>query len=121
MGEIRDYKDLRVWQKARELVREIYSVTTALPNDELFTLTSQIRRAAISVMSNIAEGYGRHYLNEYIRFLKMARGSCYELESQLIICRDVGYLSNTDLRLSYSLIKETEMLLTSLLHSLENK
>ena len=120
MGEIGDFKDLVVWQKARELVRETYKITKLLPKDEMFSLTSQIRRAVISVMSNIAEGYGRHYLNEYVRFLKMARGSCYELESQLIICEDAGYVSNTELSLAYSLIKETEKLLASLLRSLES-
>ena len=119
MGTIRDYKDLAVWQRARELAHEIYRLTEALPREELFGLSSQIRRAAVSVPSNIAEGYGRHSLNDYIRFLKMARGSCYELETQLILCLDLGYLSEPETQTAFSLIKQAQKLLISLLKSLE--
>ncbi|MBR6119929.1 MAG: four helix bundle protein [Oscillospiraceae bacterium] len=119
MNPIRDYKDLAVWQRGRELVREIYRITNMLPREELFGLSSQLRRAAVSIPSNIAEGYGRQALNDYIRFLKIARGSCYELETQLILCTDLGLLSEAETETADSLLKQTQKLLFSLLRSLE--
>ncbi|HUS47540.1 MAG TPA: four helix bundle protein [Phycisphaerae bacterium] len=89
---IRSYKDLVAWQKARELVRAVYDATKRLPREELYGLTQQLRRAAISVPSNIAEGYGRGTRKDYIRFLQTARGSLYEVETQLILAEDLGYL-----------------------------
>ena len=90
---MRGYRSLIIWQKARELVREIYSITNDFPKEEAFGLISQIRRAVISIPSNIAEGYGRQYRSEYVRFLNIARGSCYEVETQLILCMDLGFLN----------------------------
>ena len=119
MGAIRDYKDLAVWQRARELVQELYRLTEGLPREELFGLSAQIRRAAVSIPSNIAEGYGRQSLIDYIRFLKVARGSCYELETQLILCSDLGYLSEDETQTAFSLLKQTQKLLISLIKSLE--
>ncbi|RPI59311.1 MAG: four helix bundle protein, partial [Planctomycetaceae bacterium] len=77
---IRSYKDLQVWQKSMELAGQIYEATQKFPADERFGLTSQLRRAAVSVPSNIAEGYGRGTRKDYKRFLQVARGSLYELE-----------------------------------------
>ena len=119
MGSIRDYKDLAVWQRARELVQELYRLTEGLPREELFGLSAQIRRAAVSIPTNIAEGYGRQSLIDYIRFLKVARGSCYELETQLILCSDLGYLSEDETQTAFSLLKQTQKFLFSLIKSLE--
>ena len=89
---IRSYKDLIAWQEARRLVKAIYLVTKGFPSDELYGLTQQIRRAAVSVPSNIAEGYGRGSRKEYVHFLQTARGSLYEVQTQLLLAEDLGYL-----------------------------
>ena len=90
---VRNYQDLHVWQKARLLAKRVYEVTDALPAHEQYGLTQQLRRAAVSIPSNIAEGYGRGGRQDYVRFLKTARGSLYELQTQLLLAQDFGYLS----------------------------
>lgn len=92
-ARIRDYRDLMAWQKARRLVKRIYEVTSGFPKEEVFGLTQQIRRGAISVPCNIAEGYGRGSRKDYVRFLQMARASLYEVQTQLLLAQDLGYLS----------------------------
>ena len=97
-----DFRDLRVWQAAMELVEKVYQYTARLPPEERFGLVSQIRRAAVSVPSNIAEGNARTTRGEYVQFLGIARGSLAELETQLLLCPRLGYPSTetlcTDLR-----------------------
>ncbi len=88
------FRDLLIWKKAMALVTEVYRVTRQYPKDELYGLTSQIRRAAVSVPSNIAEGKGRHSNHEFRHFLALARGSLLELETQLEISENLGYLEN---------------------------
>ncbi len=88
-----DYKELAAWQRSMDLVREVYLCTRSFPRDELFGLSSQMRRAAVSVPSNIAEGKGRYSQKELIQFLYKARGSLMELETQIIIARDLDYLN----------------------------
>jgi len=90
-----DYKELRVWQDARILVRDIYRLTHTLPKEEVFGLVSQMRRAAVSVPSNIAEGKGRHSQRELVQFLYRARGSLLELETQVLIAYDLGYITES--------------------------
>ena len=90
-----DYKELRVWKEAMILVREVYRVTRSFPKDELFGLTSQMRRAAVSVPSNIAEGRGRYSQREFAQFLYRARGSLLELETQILISGDLGHTNET--------------------------
>lgn len=87
------YQDLRVWQEGMELTEEIYRVTSEFPKHELYGLVSQMRRAAVSVPSNIAEGKGRHSDPEFVRFLLNARGSLLELQTQVLIARRLQYLS----------------------------
>jgi four helix bundle protein len=87
------FQDLRIWQEAMDLTEEIYHVTVDFPKNELYGLTSQIRRAAVSVPSNIAEGKGHHSDPEFVRFLLHARGSLLELQTQLLIARRLQYLS----------------------------
>ncbi len=92
--KIRSHKDLDIWKKSIILVRDIYSKTREFPADEKFGITQQMRRSAISVPSNIAEGAGRTSKKEFIHFLSIAQGSLAELETQLIISRELGYMSD---------------------------
>ena len=90
---MRGYRDLVVWQKAMELVTDVYRVTSDFPKHEIYGLTGQIRRAAVSVPSNLAEGHGRTSRREFHQFISQARGSLVEVETQLEIARNLGYLS----------------------------
>ena len=87
------FTDLRAWQKAHELVLLVYKVTQKYPKEEIFGLTSQTRRAAVSVSSNIAEGFGRGTRKDKLQFYSVARTSLAEIESQLMVARDLGYMS----------------------------
>ena len=91
--KVTHYRDLIAWQKSMDLVATVYAETKLFPKDELYGLMSQMRRAAVSIPSNIAEGQGRHSTNEFRHFLGNAQGSLYELETQVIISRRLGYLS----------------------------
>jgi four helix bundle protein len=91
----RSYRELVVWQKARVLAVEVYKATESLPKSETYGLTSQLRRAAVSVVSNIAEGQGRLTSGEFQQFLGHSRGSLLELDTQLAIANDLGYLTPT--------------------------
>lgn len=106
MGEIQSYRDLRVWQVGMDLTFEIYHLTKTFPADELYGLTSQIRRAVISIPANIAEGHPRGR-KEYLRFLQIAKGSLTELETHLMISQRVGIVSETKLN---SILQTTEQL-----------
>jgi len=94
---LRTYRNLEVWQKAIDLVESVYQLTKLFPSDERFGLTSQIQRAAVSIPANIAEGYGRKHKTEYRQFLSIAYGSLSELETQIIIAGNLGYLNSTEL------------------------
>jgi four helix bundle protein len=96
--ENKDYTDLDVWKEARKLVSGIYSLVKSFPEDEKYALTSQLKRAAISVPSNIAEGVGRQHKNERIQFLYISRGSLYEIETQLFLALDQSFLSEKSLK-----------------------
>ncbi|HEX4487040.1 MAG TPA: four helix bundle protein [Terriglobales bacterium] len=112
------YKDLIVWQKARVVAGEIYRATEPFPKSELYGLTSQMRRAAISVVSNIAEGQGRLTLGEFIHFLGQSRGSLLELETQMTIANDLNYLSVDKFRKLQAHTEEVNRLLNGLVCSL---
>lgn len=88
----RGYRDLRAWQQAMGLVTEIYRITRTFPKEELYGLVSQLRRAAVSIPSNLAEGHGRNSRNEFRQFIGQARGSLSEVETQLEIARNLGYV-----------------------------
>ena len=90
-----DYKKLLVWQKAMDLTMEIYKLVNYLPREETYALSDQIRRAVVSIPSNIAEGQGRNSDKEFINFLSIARGSLWELETQIEICIRLGYYDKT--------------------------
>lgn len=91
------YKKLVVWQESRRLNREIYRVVSKFPPSELYALSDQLKRASISITSNIAEGYGQGSLKNRLRFLFMARGSQYEVETQLTIACDLGFVTEADI------------------------
>ncbi len=116
-----DFRELIVWQKSIELVENIYQITNSYPKEELFSLTSQIRRSAISIPSNVAEGFGRKSTLDYIHFLHIARGSLYELQTQLEISNRIKYLSENELHSMIEHCKEVEKLLNGLIKSLANK
>jgi four helix bundle protein len=91
---LRNYRELDVWQRAMLFAEKCYEVTRTFPRDEIIGMTSQIRRAAASVPANIAEGQGRQYVNEFLHFLGIARGSLKEVESHLILSQRVGFMTN---------------------------
>jgi len=93
---IASYRDLRVWQSGMELVRSVYRATAGFPKSELFGLTSQMRRAAVSIPSNIAEGHTRAYTREYLQHVVIAHGSIAELITQIEIAADLGYIESSD-------------------------
>lgn len=94
---MRSHHKLEVWQESMVLVKAVYSLTNAFPKEEVYGLSSQIRRCAVSVPSNIAEGAARNSKNEFLQFLNIARGSLSELETQLLISKDLGYHKDEDL------------------------
>ncbi|OGM05630.1 hypothetical protein A2125_00450 [Candidatus Woesebacteria bacterium GWB1_43_5] len=93
---MQSYKELIVWQKSIKLVKEIYNVTKRFPKSELFALVDQIRRASVSIPSNIAEGYGRRSHKEYLQFYSIAYGSALEVETQLIISKELGFITQVE-------------------------
>lgn len=106
-----NFKELSVWQKSIDFVTEIYRVSEAFPKGEIYGLTSQIRRASISIPSNIAEGNSRRSKPDYLQFLKIARGSCAELETQLIISKNLNFLTEAEyIKLNSDIIEISKML-----------
>ncbi len=112
------YRDLIVWQKARVLVRDVYSATKHFPMDERFGLVSQLRRAGVSVVANIAEGQGRNTSGEFHHFLGMAKGSLTELETELMIADDLGYLKPEEAESLPSECDEVSRLLNGLMQAI---
>ena len=95
---VRDFRSLRAWQRGRELTLDVYRLTRSFPKTESYGLTAQIRRSAVSIPANIAEGAGRSSRKDYARFLDIALGSANELESHLLLAKDLGLLSTDNLR-----------------------
>ena len=115
---INNYREMIVWQKSMDLVVEVYRLLKHLPREEQFALTSQIRRAVISIPSNIAEGQSRKSFKEFTNFLSIARGSLAELETQLFICERLKYLSSEQIALPLRLSDEIGRILTALISKL---
>jgi len=112
------FKDLLVWRKGIQLVKEIYKLTKPFPADERFGLVSQMRRAAVSIPSNIAEGQARKTTGEFIQFLSQAEGSLAELDTQLILAQELGYSSTTQVASAMGLVSELKRMLNGLRRSL---
>ncbi|KAA5544025.1 four helix bundle protein [Adhaeribacter rhizoryzae] len=102
-----NFKELRVWQEAMELAKNVYLISTGFPTDEKFGLTSQVRRAAISIPSNIAEGAGRSSDKEFNHFLSIALGSAYELQTQVLLAESLGFVDNQKIE---ALLKDIELI-----------
>ncbi len=115
---VNSHKDLLVWQRSMDLVESIYIITAKLPTNEQFGLISQMRRAAVSIPSNIAEGYGRQATGEYRHHLSFSRGSLLELETQLLLCRRLNYLQKDEADSVLDEIAEIGKMLGSLISKL---
>ena len=113
-----NYKNLIIWQKSIKLVTYIYKITKKLPREELYNLTSQIRRSAISIPSNIAEWHGRNWRKEYKQFLGIARWSAMELETQLIIAKELKYINDNEFNEINKSIVEILKILSSIINKL---
>ena len=116
-----NFKELIVWQKSRSLVKEIYTLTQGFPSDEKFGLINQIRRASISIPSNIAEGSGRGSNIDFIRFIDYANGSAFELETQLYLALDLEYISQLEFENISVKLHDIERLMFNFKKSLLNK
>ncbi|MGO9273143.1 MAG: four helix bundle protein [Terriglobia bacterium] len=113
-GTINSYRDLLVWQKGMLLAKQIYAMTRAFPDDERFGLIAQMRRAVVSVPSNIAEGQTRRGRKEFVQFLSHAEGSLAELDTQLTLAVDLGYCQSSDAHPTVAVIAELQKMLASL-------
>ncbi len=118
---LKNYKELNVWQKSYELCLNIYRITAKSPNEERYGLTSQIRRSAVSIPSNIAEGYGRKTTVDYIRMLYISYSSVCELETQILLAGDLSFIEKGELGTAKKDIAEIERMIKELIQSLKNK
>ena len=120
-SSIQSYRDLQVWQEGMNLAEACYRVTRGFPKEEMYGISSQIRRAAASLLANIAEGYGREYRTEYIHFLRIAQGSLKELETHLILVARVEITTAQTVRPILNQCESVGRLLRALIRSLQNK
>lgn len=118
---LKNYEELKVWQKSYQLCLDVYKVTKSFPKEEKYGLTSQVRRAAVSVPSNIAEGYGRKTTPEYIHALYIAYGSNCELATQIQLSCDLGHIKTEHVNRLQGSVREVERMLKALIKSLEKK
>ncbi|MEN8126262.1 MAG: four helix bundle protein [Planctomycetota bacterium] len=120
MKNVQSYRDLLVWQKSMTFVTEVYAITSKYPVSEQYGLTSQTRRSAVSIPSNIAEGYGRNSTSDYVRFLRVSRGSLYELQTQLEIAMNLKYISKDEFANTLSRSDEISKMMFGLIRSVES-
>jgi four helix bundle protein len=120
MSEIQSYKDLKVWQKSMAIARAFYEITKMFPKEEVYGMTSQIRRSAVSIPANIAEGYGRDSRGEYVQFLRIAQGSLKELETHLILAEQVKLTALDSTAEIQSQSDEVGRMLRSLIRSIQS-
>ena len=119
--EVKTHYDLNVWNDSITLVKEIYSITTKFPKDEIYGLTSQIKRAVVSIPSNIAEGASRQTTKEFIQFLYIALGSVSEVETQLIIAKELSFIDDNDLNILLTKIESIKKMLNGLIKHLRKR
>lgn len=110
---MKTFRDLFIWQKAMILVTHTYKATQKFPKEELFGLTSQVRRSSISMPSNIAEGYGRQSKKEFSRFVNIAIGSLFEFQTQIEIAKNINYLNENEFKKLYEETRELEAMIVS--------
>lgn len=120
MSYLKSYKELIVWQKSIELVKQIYIITGKFPKVELYGIISQMRRAVISIPSTIAEGYGRKSPKEYAQYLSIAYGSALELETQIIISKELNFVKPGDFTKAEDLLMEVSKMLNSMTSKFKN-
>jgi four helix bundle protein len=118
---VKDFRDLKAWERAHQLTLEIYQATGKFPREELFGLTSQMRRCSASIGANIAEGCGKRGNNEFQRFLQIASGAASELDYHLLLARDLHFLSDADYRRMASELSHLRRMLTSLLQKVDHE
>jgi four helix bundle protein len=97
MGEIKSYKDLLIWQKGIKIFCLVYELVKSFPKEELYAISSQLKRASVSLPFNIAEGYGRNTVKSFSHFLDISRGSLFEIDTQLLIANELGFITNQPL------------------------
>jgi four helix bundle protein len=118
---MRNYRDLQVWKKAHDLTLELYRVSQRFPREEMYGITGQLRRAAVSIGANLAEGCGRRTSTELARFVRIALGSASELDYHLLLCRDLGFMSPEEFASASGGLTEVRKMLTSFLNSVEEQ
>lgn len=120
MNKFQTHKELLVWQKGISLVKKVYLLCNEMPQNEVFGLQNQLKRAAVSIPSNIAEGFGRSSDKSFAQFLKIARGSLLELETQLIIAKELEFISTNEFENINLIIEEEHKMLNSFIRSIES-
>lgn len=115
------FRDLLIWQKSMTLITKIYQSTNHFPKEEIFGLTSQIRRSAVSIPSNIAEGFGRESKQDFLRFLNISIGSLFELQTQLEITKNISYLNENEFNNIFENSREIERMLVSFIKKLKER
>ena len=115
---MKNFKKLKVWQNGIEIVKHTYQLTSLLPEEEKYNLSSQMKRSSVSIPSNIAEGSNRRSEKDYLRFLEIAQGSCFELETQLIIAQELGFIKKGEGTVLQQAIDDEEMMLYSFMNKL---
>ena len=118
---MKTFRELVVWQKAMSFVTEIYKASGSFPKEEMYGLSGQIRRCAVSIPSNIADGFGRGTTANYIRFLLISAGSLFELQTQMEIARNLNFIGSADFQTLHDATREVERLLTALIRKLQSK
>ncbi|MGD1921648.1 MAG: four helix bundle protein [Pleurocapsa sp.] len=118
---MQDFTKLQVWQKAHTFTINLYKISSTFPKEEKFGLTNQIRRASVSIESNLAEGAGRNSNKDFSRFLDIAQGSAFEVKCQILIAKDLGYIENSKSKLLIDKISEVSRMITSLNQKLRTK
>ncbi|WGH76421.1 four helix bundle protein [Tenacibaculum tangerinum] len=116
---MRNFRSLDIWKEGIEIVKEVYSLSEKLPPEEKFGLKSQITRAAVSIPSNIAEGASRNSEIEFKRFLEISMGSLFEVETQLVIVQELGFVSSEELRLIFELLEKEAKMINSLINKIK--
>lgn len=118
---MRNYRDLQVWSKSYGLSLELYRLSRAFPREEIYGITSQLRRAAVSIGANLAEGCGRRTNAEMARFVRIAMGSASELDHHLLLCKDLDFLREEDYKRTSGRLTEVRKMLNALLDSIEQE
>ncbi|HWF02267.1 MAG TPA: four helix bundle protein [Candidatus Angelobacter sp.] len=118
---MRNYRDLQVWTKAHKLTLDLYRLSQTFPREEIYGITSQLRRAAVSIGANLAEGCGRRTSTELARFVRIAMGSASELDYHILLSKDLGFMNSNDFALTSAGLTEVRKMLTSFLISVEEQ